>query len=247
MESDVPRSGCGGCHAPDKPEPARPSPGITRMFLMKPQFLSSPRVLLLILSFLVSFGCTHDMEYKPKYLGTPVFDQVHKFDGKCAIYTTSRDDSYVFQGYPSSVYGSAETLKIPLGLITKNAAVRVFDAVCDEVSTVDSLDGRDYDVAIYPSPIGFEYFFAERGFLRLVITPQVVIYLQITAFNSDQDVVFEKSYNSGVVNGKNIYIPMTGWENVNAVAHMTIAELMSTAAEEIVVVLKEKTRPLPGH
>jgi hypothetical protein len=239
MESEFHRSACGGYQLPDEPGPSWPCASITRVFLMKRQYLFFLHLLLIVSLSFASFGCAHEMEYKPKYIHVPVFDPAHKFDGKCAVYTSSRDDSYVYQGYPSSAYGSTDTYKIPLGLITKNAAIRVFGAVCKEVSRLDSLDGKDYDVAIYPSPTHFDYFFNERGFLRLVITPGVVIDLQITVFDSSKDVIFSKSYDSGVVNGKNIYIPVTGWENVNAAVHKAITELLSKAAEDIVVSLKE--------
>ncbi len=203
------------------------------------RYLSSLSALFMVASFSALLGCTHVMEYKPKYLGTTKVDKKQTLVGKCAIYTTSRDDSYIFQGPPGSVFSSAETLKIPLGLITKNAAIRVFDEVCSEVSTVDKLDGNNYDIAIYPRPIGFEYYFTERGFLRLVITPQVVVHLQIEVFNSKQDVILSKAYKSEVVSGKNIYIPMTGWEKVNVAAHETILELLGTAAKEIVSTPRE--------
>jgi len=179
------------------------------------------------------------MDYKPQYLGTPSFNPAHRLNGKCVINTTSTDDGYIFQAPPSSVFGSAETLKIPLGLITKNAAIRVFKGACSEASTMDNLDDGKYDVAIYPKPIGFEYFFNDRRYLGTVITPQVIIDLQVTVFNSKQEVIFQKSYKSGVVNGKIIYIPMTGWENVNVATHETMTRLLSAAAEEIVRTLHQ--------
>ena len=213
--------------------------GTVRMLGRNGRYVLSVKVLWIITVFLIFVSCTQVMEYDPRYLDQQEVIVSRRLNGKCVISTTNTDDDYVFYGPPASALGSAFKLKIPLGLITKNAAIHVFESVCTEVEATDNLNGVNYDVAIYPRPIGFEYSYDDTRWLGLAITPQVVIDLKVTAFDSKREVIFERVYSSGIVNGKIIYIPMTGWENVNAATHETVSRLLSTAAEEIVSVLRQ--------
>ena len=99
--------------------------------------LSSRRGWVLTITVLAALlgGCAPIATYNAAYITPPSTPEAAKLPGKALIYTTKADDDTPWAGRPTSFTGSATTLTIPLGLITREIAATVFG---DSFATVPS-------------------------------------------------------------------------------------------------------------
>ena len=105
--------------------------------------------------------------------------------GKGLIYTTSEDDNYLFKGPPTSFTGSATTLEVPLGKMTKEIAILVFkDTFKDGHQSTNALEKlHEYELVFYPKVVQFSYAYNQLKNLGFAITPQVRIVLNVKLYD----------------------------------------------------------------
>lgn len=74
-------------------------------------------------------ACTTTGRYDPKYFAPLPIASDKKVDGRALIEMSGEDEAFVFSGRPTTIVGSAGTLVLPLGQITREAALNVFGAL----------------------------------------------------------------------------------------------------------------------
>lgn len=107
----------------------------------------------------VCAACTTTGRYDPKFFAPLPIAPDKRLDGRALVLMTPEDDTYVFSGRPTSVVGSAGTLVVPLGQITREAALNVFGALFRggaEAATTRP-DPGTYRVIVSPHVERFSY------------------------------------------------------------------------------------------
>jgi hypothetical protein len=74
-------------------------------------------------------GCTTTGRYDPTYFAPLPIASDKVLAGRALIQMTAEDEAFVFSGHPTTVVGSAGTLVLPLGQMTREAALNVFGAL----------------------------------------------------------------------------------------------------------------------
>ncbi len=72
-----------------------------------------------------------------------------------------------------------------------------------------------------------------------LITPQVEVELELTAYDSAGGTILEKTYNSGLVSGEAYIVSYQPQEEINRTLHATLHGLMLQVAADIRPLLTE--------
>jgi len=187
-------------------------------------------------------GCSHTATYNSAYLSAPPPAASERMDGKALVYTERTDDNYVFSGNPTSFTGSATSLTVPLGQITREVAVytfgRHFKDGADASNKLDNLAG--YRVIIRPRVLSFTYEYNQLQNLGFAITPGVTLEIETQLFDQGGKSVYSKKHASGLSQGQTYIVSGTPGERVNQLVHETMYKLMDEAARDVKAVLKER-------
>lgn len=148
--------------------------------------------MILLLITVLGTGCSYKAGYNVTYL--PELPTIARHDGKVLIYMTQEDVQWVYSGNPTSFTGSASTLTLPLGNITKLVAERAFSEHFSQVQASTTLDdAARYLVAVQPRVQKFEYAYNSLQNLGFAITPEVWLDLHVRAFDNQGTEIFEKT------------------------------------------------------
>ncbi|UCC55414.1 MAG: hypothetical protein JSU75_08555, partial [Gammaproteobacteria bacterium] len=101
-------------------------------------------------------GCAYNVDFKSTYL--PPAEPSGKVDESVLIFMTEEQGKWVYSGHPTSFTGSATTLTVPLGNITKQVALIVFSRYFDQVDAANNMEqSLHYRVVVKPDVQHFEY------------------------------------------------------------------------------------------
>lgn len=196
--------------------------------------------LVVILTALLA-GCSHVATYNPAYLSVPPPAASERMDGRVLVYTERADDNYVFSGNPTSFTGSATTLTVPLGQITREVAVyafgRHFKDGADASNKLENLAG--YRVIIRPRVLAFTYEYNQLQNLGFAITPGVTLEIETQLLDQGGKKVYAKKHASGMAQGHTYMVSGTPGERINQLVHETLYKLMDEAARDVKRALKE--------
>lgn len=187
------------------------------------------------LALVAAAACTVVGKYEPERFADWRIAADMKLAGCAAVRTAPEDDALVYRGRPSGVVGSAVTLEVPLGKITREAARRVFGdlflggAVAAPVSPGEA----PCAVAITPRATRFEWSYPGLG------TPLLEVSVAVLARDASGRVLVERSYDSGPVRGE----ATGGARAVVAATHVALQALMLRAAEDLRAQLVPATAP----
>jgi hypothetical protein len=185
-------------------------------------------------------GCTYVGKYNPRYLVPWRIDPAQKLDGRALILTEVQDDAFVYSGHPTGFTGCANTLRLPLGVLARQSAMLVFGGLFREgVSTSNDrsrLDG--YQAVISPRIVSFAYNYE----WSLLSTTTIFLSVSVSRLDAHGNVVFEKTYDSGPVEGGSATGDAAG-EAMNKAAHVTLQDLMLQAATDIKAQLEVRQSP----
>jgi hypothetical protein len=196
-----------------------------------------PLIGLLLISLLS--GCSHVAIYNPSYLTDSIpVEHSQAGKGRVLILTDASADAYKFVGNPTSFTGGGTTLALPLGIMTREIALRVFGEVYkdghDRSNTVPA--GSDYAAIITPRVTHFEYAYNQLKNAGFAVTPQVRMTLTVKLIDSGGGVLLDKSYDSGLVDGKTYLMTGEPAEKINRTAHMVLYDLMLKASNDVIAV-----------
>jgi hypothetical protein len=190
---------------------------------------------------LMTTGCTftYAEKYDPKAFASWRIAQDQKVEGRVLILTTAEDDAFIYSGAPKGTWvGSATTLTLPLGVITREAAARVLGGlfVGGAVTSNDGSQLAGYGIVVTPrlADFGYEIGLFSRSHLEASV--------RVTVRDAEGKAAFEKIYASGRFE---VTDPSDFKQRVIAhAAHVVIQTLMLRAAADVKAHLEG--RPLPS-
>jgi hypothetical protein len=149
-------------------------------------------------------GCATSIAYRADYVpDRPVADN-ERIAGRVLVYTTTTDDERLITAGASSFTGSGASLTTPIGMITREIAVKVFSRMATEgaVSGNTLADSPRFSVVVRPQSQDFRYGFPQLKNLGFAITPEIEPTLRVSLLDASGKTQFERDYKSGVVEGK---------------------------------------------
>jgi len=191
-------------------------------------------------------GCAAHV-YQPEYLAE--VSPSYLTEDKIVVLMHDHDQQYVFEGRPTSQLGKTITLTMPIGAILREVTASVFRSyfmygvVFTDTLSPDLL----YTLAIEPEVLDFSYRYDRRvegDVFDLgpdgdgpepvsIITPSVEFELALAVHDSAGNVLLEKSYPSGIVEGESYIVTSRPHERVNATFHKALQDIMLRVAEDI--------------
>tara|TARA_Y100000768_G_scaffold55991_1_gene37294 strand:- start:1546 stop:2151 length:606 start_codon:yes stop_codon:yes gene_type:complete len=190
-----------------------------------------PYILLLFLG-----SCAYSGSYNPSFIPQPIsYPDSQKFSGSGLIYMEVADESYIFEGRPTSFTGSATSLRLPLGNYAKQIALKVFSELfTDGVRFSNDLrDSNNYVLTISPNITSFSYAYDAASSLGFAITPEAKISMKITVFDQQAKKVFEKTYYPEKLEGDTYMFSANPDEKVNQAAHRLINNIFEQSLSDI--------------
>jgi hypothetical protein len=180
-------------------------------------------------------GCAGSMAYRADYVTERPVAANERIEGKVLVYTTKSDDERLVTAGATSFTGSGRQLTTPIGIMTREIALKVFSQVATAGATgANELgDASRYSVVVRPQTEDFKYGFPQAKNMGLWITPQVDMTLRMSILDASGRPVVEKSYSSGVVEGKGYVMSGSPTEKINKLAHQTLYDLLRRAADDV--------------
>ncbi len=183
-------------------------------------------------------SCTHVGTFDPKHFQPWQIAEDKKLEGRALVLTAAEADGYVYSGRPASFVGSANTLTLPLGLLVREAAKRVFGELflggADASNDASHLEG--YRAVVSPRLVGFTY---QYGWSALYSpSGQFALSIRVALLNASGAVVFEKIYESGLLEATGS-AQVDAPEAISRGAHVAAQTLMLQAAAD----LRERLAP----
>lgn len=189
----------------------------------------------LLASFGLLGGCATSIAYRADYVpDQPVADN-ERIAGRVLVYTTTTDDERLVTGGASSFTGSGASLTTPIGMMTREIAVKVFSRIAIEGAVAGNTlaDSQRFSVVVRPQSQDFRYAFPQLKNLGFAITPEVELSLRVSVLDATGKTQFERDYKSGVVEGKSYMMSGSPYERINRLTHATIYDLMRKAADDV--------------
>jgi hypothetical protein len=180
-------------------------------------------------------GCASSIAYRADYVPDRPIPASEQIDGRVLVYTTRADDERLVTGGATSFTGSGAKLTVPVGMMVREIAVKVFSkaASLGAVASNDLNDAAHYSLVVRPEVQEFKYGFPQLKNLGFAITPQVEVRLRVSVLDSDGKPQFEREFASGVVEGKSYMMSGQPYERINHLAHETIYDLLNKAAADV--------------
>lgn len=191
-------------------------------------------------SLLLFSGCSMKVDYNKDYIASEMNNNLAKNSQiNVAVYTTKEMDDSKFIGRPNSFAGSANTLEVPTGIITREVTYEFFSqyfAKVEKVSEQQVLDKNGYQIILTPSTNNFYYEFEQLSNLGFAITPKTRFSLHLTV-NKDNKKIFDKSYDSGLINGETYVLSGSPYETVSKTYHKGLFNLYKMVNQDIIMAI----------
>jgi hypothetical protein len=189
--------------------------------------------ILVLAAALLLGGCSMATGYRPDYVQPRAVAAEERIQGKALLVTSTEEDQYVFSGHPTSFTGSASTLSVPLGFMTRQIAETVFGEVCTEGVDHAAAAASGYAVIVRPKVTLFEFGYPQLKNLGFAITPEARVDLNVKLLGSDGQPLLDKDYSTGTREGKSYMLSGSPQERTSKLAHQGIYDLMREAAADI--------------
>ena len=191
---------------------------------------------------LVITSCTTSLNYNPSYQGSINPIPGPQLPGRAVILTTEVDDNYVFEGNPTSFTGGASSIRIPLGLITKEIAQNTFERMFrgGVIQTRDAGLISDYSVAITPVVRNFSYAYNQLRNVGMLVTPQVDLSISVDILDTEGNILRSNTFVSGTKEGDSYFMSGNPGERINQLAHEVVTELLNQAASDVYFLLSNR-------
>lgn len=181
------------------------------------------------------YGCSASIGYRPDYVPDEEVGAEETVAGRVLVYTTKTDDDRLMTTGGTNFNQRSFKLTIPIGMMTREIAVKVFSKVATEgvAAANDLTDAGRFALVVRPENKSFKYGLPELKNLGFAATPEVQVELKVSVIDPSGKTVFENEYVSEVVEGKAVMMSTQPYELINRLAHETIYALMRRAAADI--------------
>lgn len=177
-------------------------------------------------------GCSYKGGYNPSYVQEMKTSTLSKNSStKVAVLTTKEQDNKVIVQKPTSFTGSATTLEIPIGAITRELTYEYFAQFYSNINRIDELSSN-YNIIISPSVTHFEYEYDQLSNLGFAITPKLSCSLTVQVYKK-KTLVLSKVYESGVKSADAYMVSGQPGERINRLLHQTLFQLLSQVQNDI--------------
>lgn len=194
-------------------------------------------------------GCAASMAYRADYVPDKPIADSDRVAGRVLIYTTQNDDDRLVTAGATSFTGSGMKLTTPIGMMTREIALKVFEKAATEGADAshDLSNAGRYSVIVRPQAQDFKHGFPQLKNLGFAITPEVQVSLRVTLLDPAGSTLLEKGYDSGVVSGSSYMMSGKPVERVNKLAHEAIYDLMRRAAADVHVYQQAQSPARTGN
>jgi len=192
-------------------------------------------------------GCANTVAYDSAYVAAARRPPAQVVEGRVLVLTERADDKYVYTGNPTSFTGSARTLTIPLGAITREIAATVYgDVFRDGAESSNELkDPARYRLVIRPKLLRYSYEYNQLKNAGFAITPTVRLSMKVSLLRADGQQAWEKTYESGDAEGQSYMVNTSPEEEINKVTHKTVHDvLLRSVADVLPLVGRAEYRPV---
>lgn len=188
-----------------------------------------------ISALLMLQGCAASIAYRADYVPDKPVSDVDRISGRVLVYTTRDDDDRLITAGATSMTGSGLKLTTPIGIMTREVAVKVFSKVASDGADASNQlrDASRYTIVLRPQALDFTHGFPQLKNLGFAITPEVRITMRMTVLDPGGRSLLERTYDSGVVSGGSYMIGGSPTERINRLAHETMYVLMRRAADDV--------------
>lgn len=179
-------------------------------------------------------ACSHTASYNAAHFEYSPQAVEEKIDGMAAIQMSRSEQAETFTGNPTSFTGSATSLTLPIGKILREGAVLAFRDMFSEGAEVIEQPSNDhrYVAIIQPSVRSFSYKYNQLKNAGFAVTPTATIDLEVKMTNGNGEVIWEKTIDSGAVEGPAYMITGAPGEEISKVAHKAVLQTMQQAASQ---------------
>ena len=187
-------------------------------------------------------SCAYSGSYNSSFVPQSIsYPDSQKISGKGLIFMEVADETYIFEGRPTSFTGGGTTLKLPLGEYAKQIALKVFSGLFTEGVRFsnNTEDSSNYLLTISPKVTDFSYAYDSASSLGFAITPEAKISMQITVYDKNSKKVFEKTYYPEKLEGDTYIFSTNPDEKVNQAAHRLISNIFEKSLNDIKNTLTE--------
>lgn len=194
-------------------------------------------------------GCSTTASYKPSAIHLPQVAPDARLPGKLLIYTTTEDENYTYKGSGKSLTSLGYTMVVPFGRIVKSMAGDVYGPLFDEGYDFANVttSTRAYEVILRPRVERFEYRFNQAINAGAAITPQVNMCLAVALLDPSGAAIFERTYESGWVDGPSYAASFQPGEFVNDAINSALAQVMVRSTSDITSAYRRSVRSFsPG-
>jgi hypothetical protein len=178
-------------------------------------------------------AASHTMAYRADYVPDRSAVSGGRISGRVLVYTTRSDDARVDTSDANNMSGMV--LTTPIGMMTREIALKVFSQIATDgaVASNDLTDAGRYSVIVRPESLTFKHG-VDATNLGLGIATDVQCQMRISILDPSGKTIFERDYDSGVVEGKTqMLIGTSMFDKTNKLAHETIYDLMRRAADDV--------------
>lgn len=191
---------------------------------------------------LTTTGCTTTAAYKPSTIQIAQVPPENQFPGKLLIYTTTQDDEFIYEGAGKSMTSMGHSMRVPFGKIVKLLAGdvygKLFNMGHDFGGTISR--GTSYDMIVHPKAAEFEYRFNQAKNAGMAITTQVNMSLQLEVLDAAGKKLFERTYESGWVDGATYVASFSPGEFVTDLINRTLVQLMIRSVPDLLSSVQRK-------
>jgi hypothetical protein len=135
-------------------------------------------------------ACAFEGRYDKRYFRATGIAEEERLDGRALVLTSSDDDEYVYSARPTGFAGSGTTLTLPLGVVVREAALKVFGDLfrggADALTDRTGLEG--YRAVVSPRLAGFSHVYGWT-------TASVVVSVRVSLLDAKGNVLREKTYS----------------------------------------------------
>jgi hypothetical protein len=180
-------------------------------------------------------GCAASMAYRADYVPDKPITEPDRIVGRVLVYTTQDDDDRLITAGATSFTGSGVKLTTPIGIMTREIALKVFSKVASDGADAshDLTNASRYTMVLRPQAQDFTHGFPQLKNLGFAITPEVHLTMRMTLLDTTGKQLLEKGYDSGVVSGGSYMFSGKPVERVNKLAHEVMYDLMRRAAADV--------------
>ena len=194
------------------------------------------KAFLFIIFIFITSCATPSLTYREGFV--PSSAQVYiseskKLPGKGLIHMYWNDETEILNKNASSWTGSAASMNIPLGKITKLISLKVYDQMFKDGVDFSNEIEAGYTLVISPKIKSLDYYYDQLSNAGFAITPKVELSASFRVFDDKGIQVFSEQYSSGMVEGDTYFLNTSPSEAINEVIHVAIHQVISESFNDI--------------